>query len=219
MTEDQREQKRLAKLREVQSDLSWALAVHMVWKCLDTGDPSQCSLFTDGASPDHYASLSFEDKEAWRNAVAGDIDTPLHVTLLAYIEALEKDPPTGPGPLRKLTEGETAILVNKCGSEYGLRLDALYAALQDYNGPLPPLGTLQDGILTPAKKSPPRKERLKALEQMMTGTDLQVPMVVGYGDKWMTEDVLLRRLREEAGTPEQVVDCLIRFGLVKRTYK
>lgn len=258
MTAEQREQKQRAKIRKDQSDISYNLALHMVWKCLDTGDPSQCSLFTDGASPDVYASLTFEDKEMWRNAVAGDIDTPLHVTLVAYIEALEKDPPTVPGPLRKLTEAETATLVNRCGSEYGLRLEALYTILQDYDGPLPPLGTLRDGILTPSRKSLPRKERHEALEQEVNETTLQKAMrcsglseeelreagmramkgtmediqafrtltggaydevAVIVGRKEMREDDLLRRLREEAGTPEQVVDCLIRFGLVRRIYK
>lgn len=261
MTAEQREQKQRAKIRKDQSDISYNLALHMVWKCLDTGDPSQCSLFTDGASPDVYASLTFEDRETWRNAVAGDIDTPLHVTLVAYIEALEKDPPTVPGPLRKLTEAETATLVNRCGSEYGLRLEALYTILQDYDGPLPPLGTLRDGILTPSRKSMPRKERHEALNQRvlddetplqkamrcsglskeelieagmkaMSGTmeDIEsfraltggayneVPMIIGTG-KAMKEEVILRRLREEAGTQEQVVDCLIRFGLVKRILK
>lgn len=261
MTVEQREQKQQANLRKDQSNLSYLLATRMVWNTLDTGDAHPCSLFTDGASPDVYASLTFEDKEMWRNAVAGDIDTPLHVTLLSYIEAMEKNPPTVPTPLRKLTEGEAAIIMCRHGNEYGPRLEALYAALLDYDGPLPPLGTLKSGILTPSRKSMPRKERHEALNQRvlddetplqkamrcsglskeelieagmkaMSGTmeDIEsfraltggayneVPMIIGTG-KAMKEEVILRRLREEAGTQEQVVDCLIRFGLVKRIYK
>ena len=57
------------------------------------------------------------------------------------------------------------------------------------------------------------------MDDQLNGTHPERDMIIGYRDEGMNEEVLLRRLREEAGTPEQVVDCLIRFGLVKRTYK
>ena len=183
---------------DILMDLSWSLAEKMVCESLASGNSQITSLFSEGTDPEPYQFLNFDGREMWRKSVTGDVETTLYVTLRVYLEALEKSPQLAPAPLRKLTEGEKAIIMCRYGMEYGPRLEALHEILMGYTGTIPSIGTLQNGILTPIHPELPS-------ETSITG-----------GTRTISEAALLKSLREKAQTPEQVVDCLIHLGLLER---